>query len=174
MTIWGDADSLPIPVRDIMCRRVLSELSRSQKLKAVFVANRPIPLPKQAGVSLVRVKKGEGVADAYIADHAQSGDLIVTRDIPLAERLLLAGPEGLRVINDRGDVFLRETVRERRSLRDAMRELAINGLVNPGNNNYGQRESRAFSQAFDRELTTLLKNTSMNAGEGRDEKNIQA
>jgi uncharacterized protein len=160
MTVWGDADSLPQAVRDIVCRRVGIELERDPRLalKAVFVANRPIPIRASKGVSFVKVGSAEGEADGYIEERCLPGDMVLTRDIPLAERLIDSLSGKAVVINDRGDVFLPETIRERRSIRDAMRELALSGLVDRPGNGYGEREAKAFSRTFDREFSRLLKN----------------
>jgi uncharacterized protein YaiI (UPF0178 family) len=159
VTVWCDADSLPVPVRDLICRRVGLELEREPglALRAVFVANKPIPLRAGRGVSSVRVDKKEGSADEYMEARAAAGDMVVTRDIPLAQRLLDAGKGLIRVLNDRGGVFDPETIRERRSVRDAMRELALSGLVDRPGPSYGPKEARAFSGAFDRELSRLIK-----------------
>jgi uncharacterized protein len=160
MTVWGDADSLPQAVRDIVCRRVLAELGRKPGLglRAVFVANRPIPIMAGPGLSFVKVGSGEGQADAYIEAGCEPGDLVVTRDIPLAERLIDGEAGTVAVINDRGDAFSSETIRERRSIRDAMRELALSGLVDRPGSLYGEAQAKAFSKTFDREFSRLLKN----------------
>lgn len=160
MTVWGDADSLPQAVRDIVCRRVAAELGRRPglSLRAVFVANRAIPIMAGPGLSFVRVEAGEGRADAYIEDGCEPGDLVLTRDIPLAERIIDSGAGTVAVINDRGDAFSAETIRERRSIRDAMRELALSGLVERPGGGYGDAQAKAFAKAFDREFSRLLRN----------------
>lgn len=159
MIVWGDADSLPREVRDTVRRRVGAELARDPglPLRAVFVANRPLPEAASAGVSFVRVGSGEGEADAYIEEGCRAGDLVLTRDIPLAERLLASRDGMVTVMNDRGDRFSPDSVGERRSIRDAMRELSLSGLVERPGRSYGPREARAFCLAFDREFSRLLR-----------------
>jgi len=93
---------------------------------------------------------GEGSADDRIAGLAAPGDLVVTRDLPLAERLVDAG---VLVIDDRGRVYTRENIRERRSLRDFMVGLADNNLGPDRTASYGPRELHAFASSLDRELT---------------------
>lgn len=118
------------------------------------MANRRIPPPRSGKVSLVIVPKVEGAADAHIVENGCPGDLVITRDIPLAAQLL---DRGLRVINDRGDVFTTENIRERLSVRNFMKGLREAGLYDSPSGGFGLREIRLFSDAFDRELTQLLK-----------------
>jgi uncharacterized protein YaiI (UPF0178 family) len=124
-----------------------------RKTPAVFVANRRIPLAENAYVSAVMVKAEEGSADAYICGAAQPGDLLITRDIPLAAELLR---KGVRAINDRGNVFTENSIGERLSLRNFMKDLRDSCLYESPEGTFGPREIRLFSDAFDRELTRAL------------------
>jgi hypothetical protein len=109
------------------------------------------PLDLGLGVERAAVADGEGGADDHMAASAQAGDLAVTRDLPLAERL---AERGLRVLNDRGDVFTADNARERRSLRDRALELRALGLApeSKRRSSWGRRELKAFADALDREL----------------------
>lgn len=157
MTIWADADSLPGDVRRLICRRAAGESAaaaaagRESRFRAVFVAARMPPLDPHPGVEAETVEEGSGAADDRIASRAAAGDLAVTRDLPLAERLALAG---VRVLNDRGDLFTQDNARERRSLRDRAEELRALGLApeSPRRSSRGPREMKDFADALDREL----------------------
>jgi len=148
MTIWVDADSCPVRVRSIVAKA-----AGERKIRSVFVANRKIPIEAlNPYVKSVLVGKSEGSADAYISEKAGAGDLAITRDIPLAAALV---GKGITAINDRGDVFTSETVGERLSLRNFMKDLREAGLYESPSGTFGQREVRLFSNSFDRELTRL-------------------
>ncbi len=108
MTIWADGDSLQAELRRLLCRRANLEAAaaaaegRPARFRAVFVAARMPPLDAGPGVEAIVVPN----ADDRIAADSIEGDLAVTRDLPLAERL---ADKGLRVLNDRGEVFSAET-----------------------------------------------------------------
>ncbi|MFL5556370.1 MAG: DUF188 domain-containing protein, partial [Gemmatimonadaceae bacterium] len=71
MKLWLDADATPRDVKDI-CFRASDRLS----LETVLVANQRVTLPLgYRFLSAVRVEGGPDVADEYIADHAQKGDV---------------------------------------------------------------------------------------------------
>lgn len=148
MKILVDADSCPQPVREIIARAAVK-----RGVKAVFAANRQIPLPEADLVEMVVVEKGEGVADRWIIDQAESGDLAVTRDIPLAAELV---EKQIVVINDRGAHFTPENIRERLSIRNLMKDFREAGIMPEKESSFGRREIQQFAAAFDRELTRLL------------------
>jgi uncharacterized protein YaiI (UPF0178 family) len=149
MKIFVDADSCPKQARELVLRS-----SMRTKIPAVFAANRPIPGIAGETVTMEICPPGEDSADNRIAELARPGDLAVTRDIPLAERLVEAG---ILVLDDRGRIYTPENIRERRSLRDFMVGLAENGLEAERSSSYGKKELKAFAGSFDRELTRLSK-----------------
>jgi hypothetical protein len=179
MTIWADADSLPREVKNLIARRVGSprggspqgEKSGEAATRAVFVANRPLALPP--GNNLIAVTVGPAgascsadvqdsapsraeasgfvSADDYILSAAKTGDILITRDIPLAAKALEAG---IVAMNDRGALWTEGGLRERLSLRDHMTSLRELGIAPPSakGRNYGPKEARAFADALDRAI----------------------
>lgn len=148
MTIWVDADSCPKSVREIICRA-----SRRTGTAAFFVANRTIPLPRGNDIELVLHPD----ADSHILSRMAAGDMVVTRDIPLAARIV---ERGVCVMNDRGTLYTAENVGERLSIRDYMKELRDSGAVLSQKDRFGKDERAAFAATFDRELTRLLARSS--------------
>ncbi|GHU85276.1 UPF0178 protein [Spirochaetia bacterium] len=151
MKLLVDADSCPRPARELVLRS-----ARRTGVTAIFVANRPIPGVAEAGGVMELCPPGEGAADNRIVELARPGDLAVTRDIPLASRLVEAS---ILVMDDRGRVYTKENIRERLSLRDFMVDLAESGLGMERIASYGRRELKTFADSFDRVLNRLLSDT---------------
>jgi uncharacterized protein len=149
MRIWVDADACPGPVRDILLRA-----SQRLKVPIVFVANRPLTLPRSELVSTVQVGAGLDVADRHLAASAQGGDLAVTQDIPLAALLV---PKGVVVLDPRGELFTGENIAERLSVRNFMQELRESGVMTGGPSGFSAQDRQQFAAALDRELTRLQK-----------------
>ena len=150
MKLWIDADAAPRDVKDL-CFRTSDRL----KLATILVANQRIQLPLgYTHLSAVRVDGGPDVADLYIAEHAEKGDVAVTADIPLAA-LLVA--KGVVVIDPRGDVYTEESIGERLSVRNFMDGLRSTGIETGGHSAYGQKEKQAFANALDRALSRALR-----------------
>ena len=150
MTIFVDADSCPVRIREIICKT-----AKRLQVQAVFTANRPIPIPKNSYCTAVVTEAEDQAADIYILAHAVEGDMVITRDIPLAKQLVDAH---IRVINDRGIVYTAENIGERLSIRNFMYELSVNGLVPERTKAFGKKEIMEFAQTLDRETQCLLKN----------------
>jgi uncharacterized protein YaiI (UPF0178 family) len=140
--ILVDADSCPVMARELVQRR-----AGKLRLRVLFVANREIP--HSAGVEMIICPNGDNTADDRIAELAESGDLAITRDVPLAKRLV---DKSISVINDRGRVFTKENINELLSIRNFMTGLADNGLETERTANYGKKELKVFADALDKEI----------------------
>ena len=149
MKIWIDADACPGPVKEIVLRG-----SERLRIPTVFVANKPIALPRSPLLSTVQVGKGLDVADQHIAAHASAGDLAVTQDIPLAALLV---KKGVCVLDVRGDQLSEENIDERLSLRNFFQDLREAGVETAGPKGFGPQDRQRFAASFDRELTRLAK-----------------
>jgi uncharacterized protein YaiI (UPF0178 family) len=148
MKILVDADSCPRPARELVLR-----VSARRGIQAVFAANRPIP--GLSGDALMEIcSPAADSADDRIVELARPGDLALTRDIPLALRLVEAA---ILVMDDRGQLYTAENIRERLSIRNFMVGLAENGLRGERTAVYGAREQKALADSLDRVLTRLLK-----------------
>lgn len=149
MTIYVDADSCPVKVREI-----ISKAAIRREVQARFVAARSIPVKTSPWIELIVVEPGQDAADMEIQRLAEPGDMVITRDIPLAAELVELG---LTVLNDRGTQFTSENIRTRLSERNFMAELRAMGLESMKDRSFSPKEIQAFASAFDRELTRLLK-----------------
>ena len=146
LTLWIDADAAPRDVKEI-CYRASERLA----LPTVLVANQRLQLPVgHAHLSAVRVDGGPDVADRYIADNAELGDVAITADIPLAALLV---PKGVVVLDPRGEEYTADSIGERLSVRNFMEGLRGAGVETGGHAAYGAREKQAFANALDRALT---------------------
>ncbi len=87
-TIFIDADACP--VKDEVYR-----VSERYGLSVVVVSNSWIRVPREPRIRAVVVENGPDAADDWIAERAASGDVVITADIPLADRSLKAGAQAL-------------------------------------------------------------------------------
>jgi len=148
MKILVDADSCPKAARDLTLRR-----AQKLSIRVIFAANRPIPGAQ--GIEMEICPNTDNSADDRIVQLAQSGDIVITRDIPLAKRLI---EKDVSVIDDRGRTFTPNNINEMLSLRNFTVGLAENGLGFDRIANYGKKELKTFADSFDRLLTKLTKN----------------
>ncbi len=122
---------------------------------AVLVANRRLPLPGSNDfVSSVHVDGGPDVADGYIVDNADAGDIAITADIPLAALLV---EKKVIVIDPRGQEYDEENVRERLAMRDFMDSLRGANVETGGAAQYSARDKQSFAGALDRLLVKAMR-----------------
>jgi hypothetical protein len=150
MKLWIDADAAPRDVKEIVYRT-----ARRLQLETVLVANQRLSTPlDHPYVTTVRVEGGPDIADRYIAEHAEPGDVAVTADIPLAARLV---EKRVTVLDPRGEQYSEENVGERLAVRDFMDDLRGAGLATGGPRPYGPKDRQSFAAALDRVLTRALR-----------------
>jgi uncharacterized protein len=146
--IWIDADAAPRDVKELVFRA-----AKRLQVETVMVANQRLQAPPgNPMITAVRVDGGADVADRYIVEHASPGDLVVTQDVPLAALLV---PQGIAVIDPRGEEHTSETIGERLSVRDFMEQARFAGAVTGGPPPYDARARQLFAATLDRVLTRL-------------------
>lgn len=147
-TIWIDGDGAPRACKDIVFKAGLRTGAT-----VVVVANRGQQVPRLTTITAVVVEGGLDVADDYIAEHCQPGDLVITSDIPLAARIIEARGT---VIQFRGEELDAANVRQRLAVRDFMDDLRGSGVLTGGPSAYGPKDKQRFANALDRWLTKNL------------------
>jgi uncharacterized protein YaiI (UPF0178 family) len=147
MKILVDADSCPRVVRDLVLRRA-SKLG----IRTIFAADRPIPGANEGGAEMEICPTGDDSADNRVVELADAGDLVLTRDVPLAKRII---EKGAVAFDDRGRVFTKDNINELLSMRNFMVGLADNGLGMERIANYGKKELKSFADSLDRLLAKL-------------------
>jgi uncharacterized protein YaiI (UPF0178 family) len=146
MTIWVDADACPNPIKTVLFRA-----AQKRQLPMLLVANQFIATPPSKHIRAIRVSGGFDVADDYIVEHMQAGDLAITGDIPLAAKVI--GQQGF-VINPRGEVYSRENIGEKLALRNFMEEMRNSGQVSGGVSAMAAKDVQNFANALDRFLSS--------------------
>lgn len=151
MIIWIDADSCPISVRNIVIKA-----ATKNDIETFFVANHKIPIPKHKLLKMICTEATPDAADTYIVENCNVGDLVITRDIPMAKRVI---EKNVVIINDRGTCYDKKNINERLSMRNFMLDLYNNGLMPEKTKTLSPKDIQAFSNCFDKELQKLLKST---------------
>jgi len=147
--IWIDADSCPALVRNHAVK-----MGSKLELKVYFVANKNIP-SEEKNYEMIICPQEKDAADNYIISNVKENDLVITRDIVFAGRLV---EKNIRTINDRGTIFSSENIKELLSTRDFDLQLANIGLVKHYKEGYDKKKFAAFANSFDKVIHQLLRN----------------
>jgi uncharacterized protein YaiI (UPF0178 family) len=137
--IFVDADACP--VKDEVYR-----VAERYGLKTWVVANSFMMVPRSPLIERVVVEAGPDVADDWIAEHAAGGDVVVTNDIPLADRVLKAGAAAL---TPTGRPFTEDSIGSALAQRALMEQLRSTGDVLGGPKPFDRQDRARFLQTLD-------------------------
>ena len=110
-------------------------------LRSLFSAGN---LGSRMGLEIVEA--GPDVADDWIAERVEPGDIVVTNDIPLADRVLKAGGAA---IAPNGRPFTPDAIGGALAQRAIMEHIRSTGEITGGPRPFGQRDRSRFLQALD-------------------------
>jgi uncharacterized protein YaiI (UPF0178 family) len=115
-------------------------------VKSYVVANSFMNVPRDPLIERVIVPEGPDVADDGIAQRAMRGDVVVTQDIPLADRCVKAGAD---VIGPNGRAFTEASIGMALATRNLMTDLRSFGEQTSGPKPFSARDRSTFLSALD-------------------------
>jgi uncharacterized protein len=137
--IFVDADACPVKDE---CYKVAARYG----LKTFVVSNSFMQVPRTPLIEQVVVDAGPDVADDWIAERIAPGDIAVTNDIPLAERVLQAGGQAL---SPKGKPFTVDSIGSAIAQRAIMEQLRSTGEFTGGPKAFDRNDRSKFLQALD-------------------------
>lgn len=137
--IYIDADACPV-------KDEVYKVAARYGLKTFVVSNSWIRVPVTPAIEQVVVDAGPDIADDWIAERAGPGDVVITNDIPLADRVLKAGGAALGTT---GRLFTVDTIGSALASRMIGEHLRSMGEVTSGPKAFGPADRSKFLQALD-------------------------
>ncbi|PKL37473.1 MAG: YaiI/YqxD family protein [Spirochaetae bacterium HGW-Spirochaetae-1] len=145
MKILVDADACPSAIKDILIRA-----AERVRIPVIFIANQHVRLPVSDYISMILVEAGPDIADDRIVELAEDGDIVISEDIPLADRAI---DKGAFIISTRGELYTKENIKQRLATRDLLNDLRSAGIETGGPDRLSQKDIRMFANQLDRFLT---------------------
>ena len=149
MKIWVDADACPGVIKEILFRA-----AERTKTQVTLVANQSMEIPASHHINFIQVSQGFDVADNEIVKRMESGDLVITSDIPLAADVI--EKDGI-ALSPRGELYTANNIRARLNMRDFMETLRASGVNTGGPPALNQSDRKAFANHLDQFLTRHAK-----------------
>lgn len=149
MHIWIDADACPRVVKEILFRA-----SERTQIPMTLVANQFLPTPPTPWIKAVQVPAGFDIADNYIVQHVHADDLVITADIPLASEVV---DKKALALNPRGELYTKENIKQRLSMRDFLDTLRSSGIDTGGPKSFSEQDRREFANQLDKLLAKVKK-----------------
>ena len=121
-------------------------------LKVYVVSNSYMNVPRDPRIEQVVVSDSFDAADNWIAERVGPGDIVVTADIPLADRSLKAGAS---VIGNTGVPFTAGSIGMAMANRELLSNLRAMGEITAGPKPMAQRDRSRFLSALDETIQRL-------------------
>ncbi|MBR9907293.1 YaiI/YqxD family protein [Pseudidiomarina donghaiensis] len=147
MKIWVDADACPTVIKDILYRA-----AERKQLELILVANQMLRVPPSKWIKTKQVASGFDVADDFIAQSCEAGDIVITADIPLAADVIKKGGQAL---SPRGELYTTANIGSRLNMRDFMDTMRSSGEHTGGPPPLHQRDRMAFANELDKLLARV-------------------
>ncbi len=143
--IYVDGDACPV-------KEEILKVAYRHDLVVHLVSNQWLRLPVGPKVNKVVVSDGFDAADDWIAERAGGSDIVITGDIPLAERCLKAGA---LVLGANGKPFTTDNIGMAMAMRSLKADLRDMGEISGHNAAFSKSNRSNFLNALENHVQKL-------------------
>jgi len=147
MILFIDGDAFPNLLKPIVLRSI-----ERLKIATKVVANKKINIGKSSYIEYIIVPQGADEADHLIVSLCKKGDLVITADIPLADRII---SKEAHAIDHRGELYSKDNIKQYLAMRNLMESIRESGEMTKGPKAFGQKDAHAFANQFNAFLSKL-------------------
>jgi len=141
MKIYIDGDALPNILKPILIRAITKN-----NIETFVVSNKKISLEeKSASIRYIVVDAGADEADNHIVEMIEASDLVITADIPLADRTI---SKNAHAIDHRGELYTKDNIKQYLAVRDLMQSIRDSGEITKGPKPFSAKDAACFANAL--------------------------
>ena len=140
MRLFIDGDAFPNLLKPI----VIKAINRLE-LPTIVIANKKINIGKSKFIEYKVVEQGADEADNHIVELCKRDDLVITADIPLADRVI---SKEAHAIDHRGELYTVDNIKQYLAMRNLMESIRESGEMTSGPKPFGTKDAHAFANAF--------------------------
>ena len=141
--IFVDADACPVKAE-------VEQVATRHKIQTYIVSNGGLRLSQNPLVQTIIVPDGPDIADMWIAEHVDKGDVVITADIPLASKCI---EQGALVLKHTGEVLNTANIGNILAVRDLMADLrAADPFRQGGGKSFTKKDRSRFLNALENAL----------------------
>lgn len=144
MKLYIDGDAFPNMLKPIVLKAI-----EKRGIETLVFANKKINIGKSSHIKYFVVEQGADEADNKIVDEVEKGDLVITADIPLADRVI---QKEAHAIDHRGTPYTEDNIKEYLAYRNLMEELRSAGEITKGPAPFNQKDVQKFANSFNAHL----------------------
>ncbi len=145
MKLYIDGDALPNILKPILVRAI-----EKRNIETYVVSNKKISIGSNAkNIHYLIVEAGADEADNKIIEMLDSEDLVITADIPLADRTIT---KQAHAIDHRGELYTTENIKQYLAMRDLMQSIRDSGEITKGPPPFTQKDAQKFANQLNKFL----------------------
>ena len=137
LRIFVDADAFPNLLKPILFRSI-----KRLDIETFVVSNKKVNIGKSENISYIIVAAGADEADHKIVEMVEEGDLVITADIPLADRVI---SKNAHAIDHRGELYSVDNIKQYLAMRNLMDKIRESGEITKGPKPFGQKDAHQFA-----------------------------
>jgi len=150
MKIYIDGDALPNILKPILVRAIIKN-----QISTFVIANKKISLDSKSSlINYIIVDAGADEADNHIVEMLEDSDLVITADIPLADRTI---SKNAHAIDHRGELYTQDNIKQYLAVRDLMQSIRDSGEVTKGPKPFSAKDAGLFANALNMFIQKYLK-----------------
>ncbi|UFH60361.1 YaiI/YqxD family protein [Sulfurovum mangrovi] len=149
MTLYIDGDAFPNLLKPIVLRSI-----ERLNLPTKVVANKKIHIGASRHIEYIIVEQGADEADHRIVELCEAGDLVITADIPLADRII---SKKAHAIDHRGELYTVENIKQYLAMRNLMESIRESGEITGGPKPFSQKDAHNFANQLHSFLTKHIR-----------------
>ena len=149
MTLFIDGDAFPNLLKPIVLRAI-----ERVELKTYVIANKKVNIGKSSFITYMIVEAGADEADNKIVELLEANDLVITADIPLADRVI---SKNAHAIDHRGELYTEDNIKHYLAMRNLMQEIRDSGEVTKGPKAFNQKDCQHFANSLNKFLQGIKK-----------------
>jgi uncharacterized protein YaiI (UPF0178 family) len=147
--IYVDGDAFPNLLKAILLKQI-----ERLKIKTIVVSNKKINIGKSAFIEYMLVEAGADEADNKIVEMLDEGDLVITADIPLADRVI---SKNAHAIDHRGELYSVDNIKQYLAMRNLMEKIRESGEITKGPKPFSSKDAELFANQINAFLTKHTK-----------------
>ena len=149
MKLFIDGDALPNLLKPILLKAI-----NRLNLETIVISNKKINVGKSKNIIYKVVDLGADEADNHIVKLVKEGDLVITADIPLADRVI---EKNAHALDHRGELYTKENIKQYLAMRNLMSEIRDSGEILKGASAFSTKDAQNFANQFNAFLQKYIK-----------------
>jgi len=137
LKLYIDGDAFPNLLKPIVFKTI-----ERLNLESFVVSNKKINIGKSKNITYLIVDAGADEADNHIVEMVQEGDLVITADIPLADRVI---DKNAHAIDHRGELYTKDNIKQYLAMRNLMQSIRESGEITKGPAPFGKKDAHQFA-----------------------------